>query len=89
MPIDSPASPSSDLGARLDQLSRELASERHRRRRLEKGVLALALVAIGAGSIAASSLQTASDVVRTKRLEIVDESGRPQAVITLRDGESE
>jgi hypothetical protein len=76
MPIDSSASHSSDLGARLDQLSRELASERHRRRRLEKGVLALALVAVGAGSIAASSLQTASDVVRTKRLEIVDESGR-------------
>lgn len=76
MPIDSFASQSHDLDARLDQLSRELSTERRRRRRLEKGVLALVLVAIGAGSIAASSLQATSDVVRTKRLEIVDESGR-------------
>ncbi|MDE0890488.1 MAG: hypothetical protein OSA40_13670, partial [Phycisphaerales bacterium] len=76
MPIDSFAAPSHDLDARLDQLTRDLATERKRRRRLEKGVLALALVAIGAGTIAASSLQTASEVVRTKRLEIVDENGR-------------
>jgi hypothetical protein len=76
MPTDSFASPSHGLDARLDQLSRDLATERRRRRRLEKGVLALALIAISAGTIAATSLQTASEVVRTKRLEIVDENGR-------------
>ena len=48
MPTDSFASPSHGLDARLDQLSRDLATERRRRRRLEKGVLALALIAISA-----------------------------------------
>ena len=76
MPTDSFSSQTPDFESRLDQLSLELANERRRRRRLERGVLVLALIAVGAGSIAASSLQTASEVVRTKRLEIVDQSGR-------------
>ena len=64
------------LARRIDQLRQELDLERRRRGRLERFGAIACLLVIGAGGIAATAFQPVADVVRTRRLEIVDESNR-------------
>ena len=64
------------LARRIDQLRRDLDLERRRRSRLERLTAIACLFVLGAGGIAATAFRPVADVVRTHRLEIVDDSNR-------------
>ena len=64
------------LARRIDRLHQELESERRRRGRLERFGAIACLLVVGAAGIAATSFRPVADVVRTHRLEIVDDSNR-------------
>ena len=64
------------LARRIDQLRRDLDLERRRRSRLERLTAIACLLVLGAGGIAATAFRPVADVVRTHRLEIVDDSNR-------------
>ena len=64
------------LARRIDHLRRELDLERRRRGRLERVAAIACILLVGGGGIAASAFRPVADVVRTRRLEIVDESNR-------------
>lgn len=70
------ASTRDDLAGRLATLEMSLDRERDRRRRLERVLLGGVLFAAGFGALAAGGFSNVTEVVQTRRLEIIDDNDR-------------
>ncbi len=72
----------SHLLSRLDHLEHRLRTEGRKRKRLERLVVCGGILAIGLGTLAARGLEPVSDVVQTRRLEILDGNNRVVVLAT-------
>jgi hypothetical protein len=76
-------SPTADaVESRLARLESALIAERRRRRRLERLLVAGAIVTTALGALAAGRASAIADIVQARRLEILDETDRVVLVAT-------